>query len=210
MELKILDIDGNDTDKRIIFDDNLFFKKSYYHLVHLELKRYLFAQRHGNSKTKERSDITGSTRKLYRQKGTGNARKGDIKNPIFRGGGRVFGPKPKKYSIKVNKNTRKIVKKFLIEKKLSKNKIIIIEKFQIEKPKTKIVLKILKSLNLSNKKSLLVIEKFDKNLYLSFRNLKLHRIICINELDCFMLLNYSYIILTNISINKFQNYLCIK
>ncbi|QIK16623.1 50S ribosomal protein L4 [Blattabacterium sp. DPU] len=206
MELKILDIKGNYTDKKIEFRDNVFLKKSYNHSIYLEIKRYLLAQRQGTHKTKERGELSGSTRKLHRQKGTGGSRKGDIKNPIFRGGGRVFGPKPRKYLIKLNKRTKNIVKKFIIEQKLIQNKILIIENLKLDVPKTKFFLNLLKSLQLENKKSLMIIEKTNKNLYLSSRNLKNFRLLNVNELDCFSLMNFPYIIFSENSIKKFFNF----
>jgi 50S ribosomal protein L4, bacterial/organelle len=209
MELKILDIKGNYTDKKIEFDDNIFFKKSYHHSMYLEIKRYLSAQRQGTHKSKERGELSGSTKKLHRQKGTGASRKGNIKNPIFRGGGRVFGPKPKKYFSKLNKRTKNAVRKFIIEQKLIHNKIMIVEDLQLNVPKTKFILDFLKSLQLINKKSLMIIGKTNINLYLSSRNLKNFKILSINELDCYSLINFSYIIFSESSIEKVYQFLSI-
>ncbi|WP_185864861.1 50S ribosomal protein L4 [Blattabacterium cuenoti] len=210
MELKIFDNNGNLTNEKVEFDDSIFFKKSYEKSLHLEIKRYLFAQRQGTHKSKERGEVSGSTRKLHRQKGTGNSRKGSIKNPIFRGGGRVFGPRPRKYYIKVNKTTKSIIRKFIIEKKILQNKVKIVDDISSLKiPKTKLVLKLLDSLNLIGKKSLIITGKYDKILYLSFRNLKMYKFIHVNELDCFSLLNYPYVILLKNSIEKIKNFLII-
>ncbi|WP_185873135.1 50S ribosomal protein L4 [Blattabacterium cuenoti] len=206
MELKILDSKGNYTNNKIIFNSKNFFKKNYDYSVYLEIKRYLFSQRQGTHKSKEKSDVSGSNRKLHRQKGTGGSRKGDIKNPIFRGGGRIFGPKPRKYSIKINKKVKNIAKKYVIEHKLLKNKIKIVENLNLKKPKTKIALKLLKSLDIFDKKSLIIIgnEKLDNNLYLSFRNIKYYKIININNVTCFYLLNCSYIVLFENTVHKFK------
>ncbi|WP_185877728.1 50S ribosomal protein L4 [Blattabacterium cuenoti] len=204
MELNILDFEGNFTKKKINFNNKNFFKKNYDHSVYLEIKRYLFSQRQGTHKSKEKSELSGSNRKLHRQKGTGGSRKGDIKNPIFRGGGRIFGPKPRKYSIKVNKKVKNIAKKYVIEHKLLKNEIKIVKNIKLKKPKTKIVLKLLNSIGFFKEKVLIINEKFDKNLYLSFRNIKRCNIININDVTCFYLLNCSYIILFENSVNKFQ------
>ncbi|WP_185861087.1 50S ribosomal protein L4 [Blattabacterium cuenoti] len=207
MELKVLDIKGNYTEKKIKFNDKIFFKKSYRHPLYLEIKRYLLAQRQGTHKSKERGELSGSTKKLHRQKGTGGSRKGNIKNPIFRGGGRVFGPKPRKYLTKLNKRTKNIVRKFLIEQKLVHNKVLIIEDFQLETPKTKFILKLLKSLQLTNHKSLMIIGEINKNLYLSSRNLKNFKLLIVNELDCFSLINFAYIIFSENSINRISKFL---
>ncbi|WP_185851965.1 50S ribosomal protein L4 [Blattabacterium cuenoti] len=209
MELKVLDTKGNYTDKKIEFRDDIFFKKSYRHSIYLEIKRYLLAQRQGTHKSKERGELSGSTKKLHRQKGTGGSRKGDIKNPIFRGGGRVFGPKPRKYIIKLNKRTRNIVKKSIIEQKLVQNKIMIIEDLKLNTPKTKFFLNLLKSLQLTNKKSLMIIGDMNKNLYLSSRNLNNFKLLSVSELDCFSLINFSYIILSENSIKKIYQLLSI-
>ncbi|WP_185873673.1 50S ribosomal protein L4 [Blattabacterium cuenoti] len=200
MKLQILNIQGNFTKKVIEFNDSLFSKKNYDHSIYLEIKRYLLAQRQGTHKSKERGDISGSNRKLHRQKGTGGSRKGSIKNPIFRGGGRIFGPKPRNYIIKINKKTKHLVKKSIIEYKLKKNKIKIIEDIQLNSPKTKLFVNILKSLKLMNKKSLIVVEKLNNNLYLSSRNLKKIKLLTISELNSYFLLNYLYIIFTESSV----------
>ncbi|AWU43676.1 50S ribosomal protein L4 [Blattabacterium sp. (Cryptocercus kyebangensis)] len=207
MELKILDIKGNYTTRKIEFNENFFGKKSYDHSIYLEMKRYLSAQRQGTHKSKERGDLSGSTRKLHRQKGTGGSRKGDIKNPIFRGGGRIFGPRPRRYFEKINKLTKNLVKKTIIGYKLKENKIKIIEDFQFEVPKTKLILKILKSLELENKKSLMIIGKPNKNLYLSSRNLKNFKLLNINELDSYSLLNSLYVIFSENSMDKIHELL---
>ncbi|WP_185862520.1 50S ribosomal protein L4 [Blattabacterium cuenoti] len=207
MELKILDIKGNCTNRRVQFNEKFFSKKSYDHPIYLEIKRYLSAQRQGTHKSKERGDISGSRKKLHRQKGTGGSRKGDVKNPLFRGGGRVFGPKPRDYSLKINKLTKNLVRKNIIEHKLKMNQVKIIEDFQLEKPKTKLVLNILKSLQLINEKSLMIVEKTNKNLYLSARNLKNFKLLNAEELNSYFLLNYSYIILSESSVKRIEKFL---
>ncbi|WP_185855352.1 50S ribosomal protein L4 [Blattabacterium cuenoti] len=207
MEFKVLDKHGNYTDKKICFDDKMLSNKKYDNSVYLENKRYLLAQRQGTHKSKERGEISGSNRKLHRQKGTGSSRKGNIKNPIFRGGGRVFGPKPRKYLIKINKNTKSKVKKFLIEEKIINKKINIIENIQIKFPKTKFFVTLLKSIKLYNVKLLIISGDINKNLYLSSRNLKLLKFIHINELNCFYLLNFPNILLFENCIDKIYKYL---
>ncbi|WP_185864291.1 50S ribosomal protein L4 [Blattabacterium cuenoti] len=209
MEFKVLDINGNKTDKKIQFEDKFLSRKSYSHSVYLEIKRYLSAQRQGTHKSKSRGDLSGSRRKLHRQKGTGGSRKGDIKNPIFRGGGRIFGPKPRKYFTKINKHTKSMVRKYLFEDKLKKNKVKIVENIVLDVPKTKFIVKLLESLQLKNKKSLMIIGKMNNNLYLSSRNIRNFRLLNINELDCFSLLNFSDIILSEDSIEKMYKFLII-
>ncbi|ACY40259.1 50S ribosomal protein L4 [Blattabacterium sp. (Blattella germanica) str. Bge] len=209
MELRILDIKGNFTDKKVEFDENIFFKRSYDHSVYLEIKRFLSSQRQGTHKSKERGELSGSTRKLHRQKGTGGSRKGDIKNPIFRGGGRVFGPRPRKYLTKLNKRTKSSVRKFIIEQKLIQNQIKIIEDIEFNIPKTKFFLGILNSIKLKNKKLLMVLGEENKNLYLSSRNLKCFKLLNVNELDCFSLLNFPSIVFTENSIKKIHEFLSI-
>ncbi|WP_185859114.1 50S ribosomal protein L4 [Blattabacterium cuenoti] len=209
MKLRVLDIKGNLTDKKVEFNEKIFSKKSYDHSIYLEVKRYLFAQRQGTHKSKEKGELSGSNRKLHRQKGTGGSRKGDIKNPIFRGGGRVFGPKPRKYLIKLNKHTKNRVKKFIIEQKLIQNRIKIVENIELNIPKTKFVLELLKSLQLKGKKLLMVLGEKNKNLYLSSRNLENFKLLNVNELDCFSLLNFPYVVFSENSIKKINEFLSI-
>ncbi|WP_185870330.1 50S ribosomal protein L4 [Blattabacterium cuenoti] len=209
MELKILDIKGNNTNRKVKIDDSIFttVNFSYDHSVYLEIKRFLSAQRQGTHKSKERGELSGSTRKLHRQKGTGGSRKGDIKNPIFRGGGRVFGPRPKHYFFKLNKLTKKLVRRYIIGYKLKTNKIKIIEDIELETPKTKFILKILNLLQLKNKKLLMITGKSNKNLYLSSRNLKNFKLLNIDELNSYSLLDSSYIIFSENSMSKIHDFL---
>ncbi|WP_185849608.1 50S ribosomal protein L4 [Blattabacterium cuenoti] len=207
MELEVLDIKGNYTNRKVQFNEKFFSEKSYDHSIYLEIKRYLSAQRQGTHKSKERGEISGSRKKLHRQKGTGGSRKGDIKNPLFRGGGRVFGPKPRSYSLKINKLTKNLARKNIIEHKLKMNQVKIIEDFQLEKPKTKLILNILKSLQLINKKSLMIVEKTNRNLHLSARNLKNFKLLNAEELNSYFLLNYSYIVLSESSVKRIEKFL---
>ncbi|WP_185881729.1 50S ribosomal protein L4 [Blattabacterium cuenoti] len=207
MKLEVLDIKGNYTNRIIQFNEKFFSEKSYDHSIYLEIKRYLSAQRQGTHKSKERGDISGSRKKLHRQKGTGGSRKGDIKNPLFRGGGRIFGPRPRDYSLKINKLTKNLARKNIIEHKLKMNQVKIIEDFQLEKPKTKFILNILKSLQLINEKSLMIVEKTNRNLHLSARNLKNFKLLNAEELNSYFLLNYSYIILSENSVKRIKKFL---
>ncbi|WP_185855878.1 50S ribosomal protein L4 [Blattabacterium cuenoti] len=207
MILEILDSKGNSTNREFKISDSILNFRSYDHSVYLEIKRFFSKKRQGTHKSKERSELSGSTRKLHRQKGTGGSRKGDIKNPLFRGGGRIFGPRPRDYSLKLNKITKKLVKKYLLEDKLKKNKVKIIEDLKLEIPKTKLFLNILNSFQLKEKKLLMVIGTPNKNLYLSSRNLKNFRLLNINELDSYSLLNSSYVLFSENSVKKIHEFL---
>lgn len=201
MEVEIFNINGVSTGRNIFLNSKIFKIISNNHVVYLEIKRYLASQRQGTHKSKERSDIIGSTRKLQRQKGTGNARKGSINSPILRGGARVFGPRPRKYNIKLNKYEKKISKCSILSYKLKNNFLKIIEDFYLDCPKTKNLINILKSLDLFYKKTIFITEKLNKSLYLSSRNLNFIKVITINELNSYLLLKYDYVIFLESSIN---------
>ncbi|WP_110467347.1 50S ribosomal protein L4 [Candidatus Karelsulcia muelleri] len=195
MKLNIINKNGFETGRFLkIKNDSLKEKKN--HIIYLEIKRYFSAQRQGTNKSKERSEITGSTKKIQRQKGSGNARKGNIKNPLFRSGGRIFGPKPKKFNFKLNKLFKVLAKKLLISFKIQKNKVKILEDFFLKKKKTFLIKKLITTLNLETKKLLIIINnnKKDKNFFIASRNLKLLNVISIEELNIFYLANYDYLI----------------
>lgn len=201
MEIEIININGINTGRNISLNKNIFGVPSNEHVVYLEIKRYLASQRQGTHKSKERGDISGSTRKLQRQKGTGNARKGSINSPLLRGGGRVFGPRPRKYNIKLNKYVKKLSKCLILSYKLKNNYLKIIEDFYLDLPKTKDLINILKSLNLFYKKTIFITEKLNKSLYLSARNLNFIKVITVNELNSYLLLKYNYVVFLESSIN---------
>ncbi|XMD99226.1 MAG: 50S ribosomal protein L4 [Candidatus Karelsulcia muelleri] len=195
MKLNIINKNGFETGRFLkIKNDSLKEKKN--HIIYLEIKRYFSAQRQGTNKSKERSEITGSTKKIQRQKGSGNARKGNIKNPLFRSGGRIFGPKPKKFNFKLNKLFKVLAKKLLISFKIQKNKVKILEDFFLKKKKTFLIKKLITTLNLEKKKLLIIInnKKKDKNFFIASRNLKLFNVISIEELNIFYLANSDYLI----------------
>ncbi|WP_110504470.1 50S ribosomal protein L4 [Candidatus Karelsulcia muelleri] len=195
MKLNILNKNGFETGRFFkIKNDSLKEKKN--NIIYLEIKRYFSAQRQGTNKSKERSEITGSTKKIQRQKGSGNARKGNIKNPLFRSGGRIFGPKPKKFNFKLNKLLKVLAKKLLIYFKIKKNKVKILEDFFLKKKKTFLIKKLITTLNLEKKKLLIIINnnKKDKNFFIASRNLKLLNVISIEELNIFYLANSDYLI----------------
>jgi len=201
MKITILNNYGLETG-RYLKVNNFFIKKENNNILFLEIKRYLSAQRQGTNKSKERSEITGSTKKIQRQKGSGNARKGDIKNPIFRSGGRIFGPKPRNFNIKINNKYKFLAKKTILNFKLRTNKIKVIEDFKFNFIKTKLVFKILNRLNFNLKKSLIIYHKKNDNFYFSSRNLKFTNILSINELNSYELANSDYLLFFESAIKK--------
>lgn len=194
MEVVVLNIKGQETGRTVSLDEAVFGVEPSTHTVYLEVKQYLAAQRQGTHKAKERAEIAGSTRKIKKQKGTGTARAGSIKSPIFRGGGRVFGPRPRDYSFKLNKAQKKLAKRSVLSQKLADNEIRVIENFAFEAPKTKEFKQILSDLGLENKKSLFVLGESNNNVYLSSRNLKRTKVVTNAELNVYDLINASEII----------------
>ncbi|ADE35498.1 Ribosomal protein L4 [Candidatus Karelsulcia muelleri DMIN] len=201
MKITIFNNSGLETG-RYLKVNNFFLKKENNNILFLDIKRYLSAQRQGTNKSKERSEITGSTKKIQRQKGSGNARKGDIKNPIFRSGGRIFGPKPRNFNIKINNKSKFLAKKTILNFKLRTNKIKVIEDFKFNIIKTKLVFKILNRLNFNIKKSLIIYNKINDNFFFSSRNLKFTNFLSINELNSYELANSDYLVFFESAIKK--------
>lgn len=189
MEIAVVDIKGKETGRKVNLSDAVFGIEPNNHAVYLDVKQYLANQRQGTHKSKERADIKGSTRKIKKQKGTGTARAGSIKSPIFRGGGRVFGPRPRSYSFKLNKNLKRLARKSALSLKAIDKAIIIVEDFQFDTPKTKNFIDVLKGLGIENKKSLIVLGDSNKNVYLSSRNLKGSEVVSSSELSTYKILN---------------------
>lgn len=204
MRISIFDINGNQTDRKIDLDPSIFDIKIHTHIVYLDIKRFLSAQRQGKHKTKERSELAGSTRKIQRQKGTGQSRKGDINNPIFRGGSRIFGPKPRLYSHKLNKSSKILARKSILSQKLKENSLKVIEDFLFEKPSTKKFVNILRDFKVEDKRTLFIISESNKSFYLSSRNLLTKKVITVNELNNFDLLKYSILFFFESSIESIQ------
>ncbi|HOU96027.1 MAG TPA: 50S ribosomal protein L4 [Bacteroidales bacterium] len=204
MELNVYNIEGKDTGKKVILDDSIFAIKPNDHAIYLDTKQFLANIRQGTAKAKERSEITGSTRKLKRQKGTGSARYGDIKNPLFRGGGRIFGPRPRDYNLKLNKKVKQLARKSALSYKAAENGIIILEDFNIETPKTHEMVKITDNLQLSSKKSIFVLPKQNKNIYLSSRNLQGVEVVTVSELNTYKIMNASILVLSEGAIDILQ------
>ncbi|MBT8179360.1 MAG: 50S ribosomal protein L4 [Eudoraea sp.] len=195
MKVAVLDIKGKDTGRKANLSDAVYKIEPNDHAIYLDVKQYLAHQRQGTHKTKERAEIVGSTRKIKKQKGTGTARAGSIKSPIFRGGGRIFGPRPRDYGQKVNKNVKRLARKSALSIKQQEKAIMVVEDFQLEAPKTKDFKDILKSLGIENKKSLFVLGDSNNNVYLSSRNLKGSEVITNSELSTYKILNANNIVL---------------
>ena len=204
MELVVLNTSGKETGRKVTLDETVFGIEPNQHAVYLEVKQYLAAQRQGTHKSKERSEITGSTRKLKKQKGSGSARYGDIKSPTFKGGGRVFGPKPRDYRFKLNKSLKRLAKKSVLSQKLKDNSVRVLESFSFDAPKTKEFITLLDALTLTGKKSLFVLPDSNKNVYLSSRNLPKTRVLTYNEISSYDLINAGEIIFLEDAVEKFQ------
>ncbi|MCK5907868.1 MAG: 50S ribosomal protein L4, partial [Flavobacteriales bacterium] len=189
MELAVLDITGKETGRKVELSDSIFAVEPHTHAIYLDVKQYLANQRQGTHKTKERAEITGSTRKIKKQKGTGTARAGSIKSPLFRGGGRVFGPRPRSYSFKLNKGLKRLARKSALSMKVAENQLFIIEDFDFEAPRTKDFINVLKAFGLESKRSLVVLNEANKNVYLSARNLKRVNVVNFNELNTYSIMN---------------------
>ena len=194
MEVAVLDITGKETGRKANLSDAVFGIAPNKHAVYLDVKQYLANQRQGTHKSKERAEIVGSTRKIKKQKGTGTARAGSIKSPIFKGGGRVFGPRPRNYGFKLNKNLKRLARKSALSIKAGDNSITVVEDFNFESPKTKSYTAFLKALGLEGKKSLVVLSGSNNNVYLSSRNLKKSEVISASELSTYKILNANKIV----------------
>jgi large subunit ribosomal protein L4 len=195
MKVAVLDIKGKETGRKVDLSDNVFAIDPNNHAIYLDVKQYLAHQRQGTHKAKERAEIKGSTRKIKKQKGTGTARAGSIKSPIFRGGGRIFGPRPKDYSQKLNKNVKRLARKSALSIKTKEKAVMVVEDFNFEAPKTKDFVQVLKSLGLENKKSLFVLGDSNNGVYLSSRNLERSEVITNSELSTYKILNANNIVL---------------
>jgi len=207
MEVAVLDIKGKETGRKVELSDSIFAVEPHTHAIYLDVKQYLANQRQGTHKAKERAEITGSTRKIKKQKGTGTARAGSIKSPLFRGGGRVFGPRPRSYSFKLNKGLKRLARKSALSTKVAENQLYIVEDFTFEAPKTKDYINVLKALGLENKKSLLVLSEANKNVYLSARNLEGATVVNFNELSTYSIMNNKGLILSEGSVKEIENIL---
>ena len=200
MEAKVLDFNGKDTGRKVQLSDSVFGIEPNNHAVYLDVKQYLANQIQGTHKAKERAEVAGSTRKIKKQKGTGTARAGSAKNPLFKGGGTVFGPRPRSYSFKLNKSLKRLARKSAFSIKAKESNIIVLEDFNFETPNTKNFINVLKALELENKKSLFVLGDTNKNVYLSSRNLKGSSVVSSLELSTYAILNANNLVLLESSL----------
>jgi len=207
MELSVLNSKGEDTGRKVTLPESVFNIEPNDHAIYLDVKQYLANQRQGTHKSKQRNEVAGSTKKIKRQKGTGGARAGSLKSPLFRGGGRIFGPQPRDYSIKLNKKLKVLAKKSVLSYKAKDNAIAIVEPFALETPKTKEYLKTLANLAVDKKKTLFIIPESDKNLILSSRNLKNSKVATVNTLSSYDLLNCDQLLISENSLEKIENIL---
>ena len=204
MEVKVLDFNGKDTGRKVQLSDSVFAIEPNNHAVYLDVKQYLANQRQGTHKAKERAEVAGSTRKIKKQKGTGTARAGSAKNPLFKGGGTVFGPRPRSYSFKLNKNLKRLARKSAFSIKAKESNIIVLEDFSFETPSTKNFINVLNALGLDNKKSLFVLGDANKNVYLSSRNLQASNVVTSSELSTYAILNANNVVLLEGSLEAIE------
>lgn len=205
MELSVLDINGKDTGKKVALNDAIYAIEPNDHVLWLDVKQYLANQRQGTHKSKERSEMSGSTRKLIRQKGGGGARRGDINSPILVGGARVFGPRPRNYSFKLNKKVKQLARKSALTYKAKDNQILVVQDLNFEAPKTKDFVALAKSLQVADKKILLVLPDQNKNVYLSARNLERVKVVSASDINTYAILNCTSLILAESSVAVIDN-----
>lgn len=202
MKIDVLNIQGEKTGRQVELPDEIFGIEPNQHVMWLAVKQYLANQRQGTHKAKERSEVSGSTRKLKRQKGTGTARFGDIKNPLFRGGGRVFGPRPRDYSFKLNKKVKRLARKSAFSAKMADGAVVVVEDFTFEAPKTKAMVEVLRNLDAYGKKALVVTPDVDQKVYLSTRNIPKAQVMRAQDVHTYAILDADKVILSEHSIEK--------
>ncbi len=205
MKVSVLDIKGKDTGRKVELSDAVYGIEPNDHAVYLDVKQFLANKRQGTSKAKERAEISGSTRKIKKQKGTGTARAGSIKSGVFRGGGRIFGPRPQDHSFKLNKNLKRLARKSALSIQAKDNNIVVIEDFNFEAPKTKEFKQVLEALGVENKKTLFVLAEQNNNVYLSSRNLKRAKTVTNTGLSTYDLLNANTVILSEGSLEGIES-----
>ena len=207
MEVSVLNINGQETGRKVVLNDAIFGIEPNDHVLYLDVKQYLANQRQGTAKSKERSEMSGSTRKLGRQKGGGGARRGDINSPVLVGGARVFGPKPRDYGFKLNKKVKVLARKSALSYKAKENAIIVVEDFEMAAPKTKEYVNIVKNLQLGERKSLLLLPNVNKNVYLSARNLQRSEVMTASALNAYKVLNADVLVITEKSLEAIDGIL---
>lgn len=204
MELNVLNKNGKDSKKKVTLSDSIYGIEPNDHAIYLDVKQHLANKRQGTSKSKERAEITGSTKKIKKQKGTGTARAGSIKSPVFRGGGTIFGPKPRDYSFKLNKKLKKLARCSALSYKAKDGSLKVVENIEMNAPKTKEFNEILKSLNSNDKKTLMVVSDLNNTLYLSSRNLKGAKVVTASDINTYDLMNSSSILVTEGALEKIE------
>ena len=207
MEVSVLNINGQETGRKVTLNDAIFGIEPNDHVLYLDVKQYLANQRQGTAKSKERSEHTGSTRKLGRQKGGGGARRGDINSPVLVGGGRVFGPKPRDYRFKLNKKVKILARKSALSYKVKDNSLIVVEDFSLDAPKTKDFINIAKNLKVEDKKTLVVLPNINKNVYLSARNVQKAEVMTVNAINAYKILNADVLVITESSLQTIDSIL---
>ena len=207
MEISVLNINGQETGRKVVLNDAIFGIEPNDHVLYLDVKQYLAIQRQGTHKSKERSEVSGSTRKLGRQKGGGGARRGDINSPVLVGGGRVFGPKPRDYRFKLNKKVKELARRSALSYKAQENAIVVVEDFAMETPKTKEFVNIAKNLKVEGKKTLFVLPEANKNVYLSARNLQRTEVMIASLINSYKVLNADVMVITENSLKAIDNIL---
>ena len=205
MKVSVLNIKGKETGRSVELSKSIFEVKPNDHAVYLDVKRYLANNRQGTNKTKERAEIAGSTRKIKKQKGTGTARAGSIKNPLFRGGGTIFGPRVRSYAQKLNKNVKKLARKSALSIKMKEKAISVVEDFDFDTPKTKSFTDVVNALGLSDKKALFVLGSVNKNIYLSSRNLKRSSVVTNSEISTYNIMNAQHLVLLESSLEQIES-----
>ena len=207
MEVSVFNIKGEDTGRKVTLNDSVFGIEPNDHVIYLDVKQYLAAQRQGTAKSKERSEMSGSTRKLGRQKGGGGARRGDINSPVLVGGARVFGPKPRNYGFKLNKKTKVLARRSALSYKAQNNEIVVVEDFTLDTPKTKAFAEIINNLKVLDKKVLMVLPGSDKNVYLSARNLPTAKVAIASDINTYGVLNAGVMVVTEEALSKIESVL---
>lgn len=207
MELAVINHKGQDTGRKVTLSDEIFAIEPNDNAIYLDVKQYLANQRQGTHKSKERNEVAGSTKKIKKQKGTGGARAGSLKAPNFRGGGRVFGPRPRDYSFKLNKKVKQLARKSALSYKVIENSLVVLEDLSFDAPKTKNYIALLNGLSLSDKKTLLVLPTEDKNVFLSSRNLPKAKVVTVNDVNTYQVLNADQLVLCEGSLSKLETIL---
>lgn len=207
MELAVINQKGEDTGRKISLSDEIFAIEPNDHAIYLDVKQYLANQRQGTHKSKERNEIAGSTRKIKKQKGTGSARAGSIKSPLFRGGGRVFGPQPRDYSFKLNKKVKQLARKSALTYKVKDNSLSVLESISFDSPKTKSYMALLEGMSLGDKKTLLVLPEENTNVFLSSRNLPKAKVVTVNDVNTYQVLNADHLVICEGSLSKLETIL---